>query len=249
MYRSMTVDLGRKARRVVSAACIAAIASWGAAANAVGVLNIQPIKICDDGGANCANDAEQLFLAATNKIWAQAGITFNYLPFTTTNSSAFLSLDNQAEVDSLFAAAPGAAANPLTVSMWFVSNHFDAFGEANTLGGNKVVIDEVIFSSNRLDTIAHEVGHLFGLDHGDPGVGVDFLMRSGADRTTPTVIGDITPDGAALDKLTAAQIATASSDPKIIIAAAVPEPETYALMLAGLGLLGVAVRRKSRLRD
>ena len=29
-----------------------------------------------------------------------------------------------------------------------------------------------------------------------------------------------------------------------MITAAVPEPETYAMMLAGLGLLGVAARRR-----
>ena len=30
----------------------------------------------------------------------------------------------------------------------------------------------------------------------------------------------------------------------VVVAAPVPEPETYALMLAGLGLLGVAARRR-----
>lgn len=206
------------------------------------ILTIQPIKICDDGGLNCANDAEELFLAATNKIWAQAGIEFNYLSFTTTNSSDFLSLDDQSEVDSLFAIAPGATLNPLIVTMWFTGFHFDAFGEVNQVGGNKIVIDEVIFGLNRLDTIAHEVGHLLGLDHDDAGVDVDFLMRNGTDRITPTGIGDITPDGAGLDKLTAAQITRAQGDPKI---SAVPEPATITLIGIGLGGLLLMVRRQN----
>lgn len=193
------------------------------------MLTILPVKVCDDAGNNCANSGENLFLAETNKIWSQANITFNYLPFTTTNSSKYLSLDDASEVAGLFADAPGAATNPTIVTMWFVSNHFDAFGEVNTIGGNKIVIDEVIFSVNRIDTIAHEVGHLLGLEHDDPGVGTDFLMRSGDDRITPSSIADITPDGAGLDKLTAGQIATALADPKVV-----PEPGTFVLVsLAG----------------
>ncbi|MBC8167398.1 MAG: PEP-CTERM sorting domain-containing protein, partial [Bryobacteraceae bacterium] len=118
----------------------------------------------------------------------------------------------------------------------------DAFGEANAIPGNKVVIDQVVFTVGRLDTIAHEVGHLLGLRHDDPGVETDFLMRSGDDRMTPTTIDDITPDGAALDKLTAAQIATALADPKVLTA--VPEPATFATMLCGLGVLGLVLRRR-----
>lgn len=212
-------------------------------AHAGAFINILPIKICDDAGMNCANDAEELFLAATNKIWAQASIKFVYLPFTTTNSSTYLSLDNQAEVNALFADAPGAAGDPRTISMWFVDNHFDAFGEVNAIGGNKIVIDDGIFPANRLDTIAHEVGHLLGLKHDDPGVGMDFLMRSGLDRTTPTVIGDITPDGAELDKLTAAEIITAQSNPKVM-----PVPGVLLLFASGLGILMIGRGRRKEPR-
>jgi hypothetical protein len=226
--------------RLLAAAGAAALVCITAPVHAA-VINIQPIKICDDAGANCANSGEELYLAATNKIWAQAGLTFNYLSFTTASSSEFLSLDDQTEVTNLFAASPGAAINPLTITMWFVGFHFDAYGEVNTIGGNKIVIDEVIFSEGRLDTIAHEVGHLLGLLHDDAGVNPNFLMRSGDDRLTPTAIGDITPDGAGLDQLTPEQIVTALGDPKVINA--VPEPSSVALALLGLGVVGLSRRR------
>lgn len=242
MKALLAMHLNKKTR-LMAAAAATAMACMAAPVQAT-VINIQPIKICDDAGASCANSGEELYLAATNKIWAQAGITFNYLSFTTTNSSAFLSLDNQSEVTSLFSTAPGAASNALTISMWFVGFHFDAYGEVNTIGGNKIVIDQSVFNEGRLDTIAHEVGHLLGLLHDDAGVETNFLMRSGGDRLTPTDIGDITPDGAGLDQLTAEQIATALSDPKVVNAVA--EPGSVALALMGLGALGLSRRRTKK---
>lgn len=235
-------SLGQHVRKPLVAMSMAVLAVATQPAGAA-VLSILPIKICDDGGLNCANDSEMLYLAETNKIWAQAGITFSYLPFQSIASSEYLSLDDAGEVASLFSTAPSASVDPLVITMWFTGFHFDAYGEVSDIPGNKIVIDQVIFTEGRLDTIAHEVGHLLGLMHDDPGVGTDHLMRSGDDRTTPTVIGDITPDGAGLDKLTAAQIATALSDPKLA-ATAVPEPSALALTLLGFGLTGAVTRRR-----
>lgn len=244
MHRTLSACLGH-ATRTLAATCAATVAFLAVPAHA-GYVNIQPIQVCDDAGGNCANPGQELFLAATNKIWAQAGLTFNYLPFTTTNSSQYLALDNAGEVAGLFNAAPGAASNPLTISMWFVGFHFDAYGEVNDIGGNKIVIEDGVFAQSRLDTIAHELGHLLGLLHDDPGVDTDYLMRSGDDRLTPTDIADITPDGAGLDKLTAEQIALAQSDAKVIND--VPEPASQALVLAGLGLAAVVTRRRKGAR-
>ncbi|MBC7924671.1 MAG: PEP-CTERM sorting domain-containing protein [Bryobacteraceae bacterium] len=245
MLQLSKLGLYTTSRRVFFGMFLVLVANLTPVARAASI-NILPIRVCDDAGLMCGNDAGELFLAETNKIWAQAGLTFNYLPFTSINSTAFLNLDDQAEVDLFFNTAPGGAANPLTISMWFVGSIFDAFGEANAIPGNKVVIDQLVFTVGRLDTIAHEVGHLLGLQHDDPGVETDFLMRSGDDRITPTTIDDITPDGAALDKLTAAQIATALADPKVLTA--VPEPATFATMLCGLGVLGLVFRRRKASR-
>ncbi len=207
------------------------------------IVTILPIQV-GNGLGSFGNAGQELFLAETNKIWAQAGLTFNYLPFTSIVSSDFFVLDNQTEVDNLFATAPGASMTPTTISMWFVSDHFDAYGEANGLGGlssNKIVIADSVFNEGRLDTIAHEVGHLLGLDHDDLGVGVDFLMRSGADRVTPTTIGDIFPDGTGLDRLTASQIFIARADAKVT---AVPEPSSFILFAS---VAGVAFLRRRRM--
>jgi len=208
-----------------------------------GIITILPIQV-GDGMGNLGNASQQLYLDATNKIWSQAGLTFNYLPFTSIISSDFYSLDNQTEVDDLFAMAPGASMMPKTISMWFVSGHFDAYGEVNSTAGglssNRIVIADSVFAEGRLDTIAHEVGHLLGLQHDDLGVETNFLMRSGDDRITPTLIGDIFPDGVGLDRLTAGQISTALSDAKVT---AVPEPSSLILFAGSVGIAFVRRRR------
>ncbi|MEZ6150949.1 MAG: PEP-CTERM sorting domain-containing protein [Pirellulaceae bacterium] len=184
-------------------------------------------------------------MAATNKIWSQAGISFNYLPFTSIISPTFFKLENQGEVDDLFAQAPGASVTPSTISMWFVNDHFDAYGEANALGGlnaNRIVVSDSVFQEIRLDTIAHELGHLLGLRHDDPGVETNFLMRGGDDRITPTTIGSIFPDGTGLDRLTSAQIATALADPKV---SAVPEPTSLVLVTTVAAFIVGKRRRKT----
>ena len=230
-------------RFIVAVVCLVGLTSTRSEAAIVTVLPIQ----VGDGNGNFANSQKELYLAATNKIWAQAGISFKYLPFTSIISSTFFTLDNQAEVNDLYAQAPGASSTPGTISMWFVKDHFDAYGEANELGGlnaNRIVVTELVFMEGRLDTIAHELGHLLGLDHEDvdPGVERDFLMRGGDDRITPTSINDIYPDGSKLDKLTAAQITKALADPKVT---AIPEPSSLAF-LAVIAISCVRNRRRKR---
>ncbi|MEZ6075331.1 MAG: hypothetical protein R3C56_06570 [Pirellulaceae bacterium] len=68
------------------------------------IVTILPIQI-GDGNGGFANSDKELYLAATNKIWSQAGISFNYLPFTSIIST-FFKLENQGEVDDLFAQLP-----------------------------------------------------------------------------------------------------------------------------------------------
>ena len=77
------------------------------------------------------------------------------------------------------------------------------------------------------------------------------LMRRNALENTyrPMTDGDLAPEGLKGFQMNGKHylaIANETSNTTTVYALApVPEPETYAMLLAGLGLLGVATRRKT----
>jgi hypothetical protein len=235
---------GISSRFVILAALLALIVPCAGA----GVIYIQPIQVCNDLGTSCANTSQTLFEAEGDKIWAQAGLDLSFYSWNHFDATSYLSIADDAELLSLFnTPGHGASSDSTVISMWFVNELYPSpssttFG-ASLMPGHDIAIADAVFSTNRLDTLAHEIGHNLGLDHY---VGADQahnLMTAGDGRTVPTTIGDINPDGAKLDQLTSGQLATvAQSD--LIHDNPVPEPLTTSLV--GAGLLGFVFFRRTR---
>jgi len=227
--------LERFARRAALLAGLALVPLAGTLPAAT--LLVQPIQLCDDGGANCANNGRTLYEAETDLIWSQAGIDVQFFNWVTLNSSALLDIGSAAEFNSLFS-DPVADPRDNVVSMFFVATSNQCggtvsgtlFGCAYT-PGNRLFITDAVFSFNsgigRRDTIAHELGHNLGLPHRSDNA-ADFLMTSGSFRSVPTGVADIVPNGAGLSKLSADEIATARASDLLT-----PEPSTMLLSMFG----------------
>jgi hypothetical protein len=248
---------GRRTQRhpVVAVCALAWILSCGAASAAVFQLTVQPIQVCQDDGAGCANAARQLYEPETDKIWAQAGIDVEFLPWVSYYETDFLAVTSGAELENLmFGSGHGESGTAGVISMWFV-NTLPGAGEfgAASVGGMHSAIADPTFTFGRLDTIAHELGHNLGLSH-PSAAPIENLMTSGHVRGIPSGIADIYPDGAGRDQLTAQQIVQVlntglangmlsdvsfSQD-----AVAQPEPSTLLLLASGLAYGIRTVRRR-----
>jgi len=233
-------------RRIVAVFCLIMGSSLTPAT--ASTVNIQPIQVCLNDSTGCANAGLTLFGAVGNKIWAQAGMDLNFLPFQTLNNTALINLDFDAAFPG---AAAGAAAAGTVIKMLFVNTITTCGGAGAGIfgcawpGANGVAIADNVFAFNggvgRLDTIAHELGHNLGLGHNDFGAGGALnLMSDGAVRTIPGAIGDVFPDGAKTDQLTAAQITQATAS-----AFVVPVPGALYLMVSGLLVLYQSAQRRA----
>jgi hypothetical protein len=178
------------------------------------------------------------------------------------NETDFLAISTGTnEHVSLMAAGNGVAGNPFVtmfINMYFV-NDIDGgstFGLgcgapifAGPCGGLAgVIIADEIFSFNggigRLDTIAHEIGHVFGLTHNGFGAGgPENFMTAGGTRAIPNSINNIFPDGLQLDQMTAAQFAEIFANPNGgIFIKHIPEPASIVLFITGLLFLSRRLR-------
>lgn len=232
-------------RSFVVAAFIVFLVYASSSSAIAGFITIKPIRVAMDDGSMPANNANELFSAFTTKIWAQAGITVNYLPFMTLNKTSYQNFTTIADENTFFndTANNMISTDPNVITMWFVKSLTNTdFGTVDAIGGRKVMIADNVFSTNRYDTLAHELGHNLGLTHGGFGAGgADNLMTVGGTRTIPGAIGDVNPDGAKLDKLTAAQITQAMSSQYCV-----PEPITLLMFSSGFGILVFAGKRKHK---
>ncbi|WP_442777161.1 PEP-CTERM sorting domain-containing protein [Sphaerotilus montanus] len=240
-------------------------------------LTINVFQVCDDFGGNCASTGpagNAYYAAETNKIWEQAGISVVFSSTVTQiNQSKYLNLYDTQDIsqshytfgDLAAAYGTGGPVSSGPIDMFLINDYEGAYGVGWYGTGGLVMSMSTISSfdcsgaagcTGRIDTLAHEIGHNFGLVAvgspysltGDTAHSTDNnqLMGPGQTRNVPTTIADINPSGLGLDQLSADQIALARTSLLLTDVSPVPEPEGYAMMLAGLGVMGFVSRRKQR---
>jgi MYXO-CTERM domain-containing protein len=247
----------RLAYRLALAAAVAAAVFAGQpmhAAPITGLVYVQPINVCNGSLTVCGDATRTIYTAATETIWAQAGLqidflTWNAVGYVDTDNLLTLGSGNSADDSSAFTTAaigPQYINGVPVISMWFVPSIYYCGGPTNgtimgCTGGGDVFISDAVFSTNRIDTIAHELGHSLGLYHcGASGLcdstPADDLMAAGTyPRSVPTSIDDIAPAGLKYDQLSPAEIAVARQSDFVFHT---PEPASFALAaIGGLFLL------------
>jgi len=207
-------------------------------------VTIQPIVMRSTDGSIAANPQVEIFEAETDKIWAQAGIDFEFLPVVYYDNNLYTNVSTDIfEPNSFYSLAldPGhrQSANPLVINLWFVRTidgsatasgyslqSKDNFG--TLIERNGVSIADPAFAygggAGMRDIFAYEVGRNLGLDNGTPGASSDpnNLMKSSGPY--PTSITNIYPDGAAYGHLTSEQVAMAR---RFSFAVSLPAAQQY----------------------
>lgn len=208
-------------------------------------VTIQPIVMRSTDGSAAANPQRQIFEAETDKIWAQAGVDFQFLPAIYYDNSLYTNVSTDIfQPNSVYSLAldPGhqQSSNPQVINLWFVrsidggasASGYSLQSTENYYGflieRNGVSIADSAFAygsgAGMRDIFAYEVARNLGLDNGTlgaPGDPNNLMKPSGP---YPTSITNIYPDGTAFGHLTTSQIAMAR---RFSFAADLPSAQRY----------------------
>ena len=182
------------------------------------VVYIRPVAVCDDSGNNCTDVNQFLSLSAqaTKDVWKQAGYDVVFLPSRTgpgqtVNNSSLLNIDTEAKARNLV--RDNVLDINSTVIEAFLVNSITAPVAAYGWGfidNPGIIISNATVTANRMDTLAHEIGHNFGLDHGSHGNAAQPLQNLMTPlRTVPNALDQLASNGGTLDALNSQQIAEA----------------------------------------
>lgn len=255
----------------VAAAALWLLPAWSAGAMVIDkTVNINVYQVCADDGATCASQGplgNAYYAAETNKIWAQAGISVTFTFQQQLLNSSFFSVNDEDPgntFDDLYNSVFGvgtAGTSTTRVDMFLVNSYDGAYGVGYSgFGGLIMSMTDIaefdcggaLGCTGRVDTLAHELGHNFGLvpesfddyaGEDDPGHSnnIRTLMAGGGVRLVPTTSADIAPDGLKLDLLPESHIDFARQSTLLS-----PVPEASSAALLGLGLLGLGLLRRRR---
>jgi len=169
------------------------------------VLQIQPIQVSRDDGSSPANPERRLFEDIMDKVFLQADLDIEYLPWVEWSSTrAWDAPLVQGDIDWAEANAP--VHEDATVANMVFINTIDA---PNQTGGLSRTPGRVMFIADwgldaTLHLLPHELGHNLGLDHTTLGADEDAMNLMSADL--PGDISDIFPDGGGYLHLTQDQL-------------------------------------------
>ncbi len=251
---------------LVLTGALAVTASVASAAPITKALTLQVFQLCDDSGNDCASlgpAGDTYYATEVNAIWAQAGIGVDFSFVQQINSTWFSDIDDSVSgrgFSDLAAAYGTHGPSGVLVDVFLVHTIAGAYGEGWVGAGGLVAgMDDILafhsgdpaYPRGRIDSIAHELGHNFGLvSNSDPesdgsghSINPDELMAPGGIRNVPGTVADINPNGLQWDLISDYQI-NGTRRSSLLEDVAIPEPATVAIFASGLLAL-VAIRRRS----